>query len=238
MPHELQIVHRTEYSYSEPVTLEPHVIRLSPRADYNVRVVSETMAIQPEPVGISRAFDEFENRTTRVWFAEATERLSIESRLVVQLREYNPFAVLITPPEAGRLPLQYDADLTWTLAAARTPSNNEPAVQNLATDLARGAGHETLPFLSQTAATLHRDFTYHVRPDGAPYSAGETIRLGAGSCRDLTVLFVELCRAQGIALTGQHVPVAAAALPANAAPVSGSFRGVARTEMKTQITFA
>jgi transglutaminase-like putative cysteine protease len=42
---------------------------------------------------------------------------------------------------------------------------------------------------------------------------------------------------QGIALCGGHLPLAAAPDPAGAAPVTGSIRGMATTELRTELSF-
>ena len=109
-------------------------------------------------------------------------------------------------------------------------------------------------------------------------SPEETVARGAGACRDLAVLFVECCRAMGLAarfvsgyaytddvtpaemhawgevyLAGggwrgydpsrglaagdQHVTLAAAADPVDAAPVVGTFRGdVVNSRLQTELT--
>lgn len=45
----ITIRHRTSYAFDAPVWLEPHVIRLRPRADGSLRLVEFALAIDPEP---------------------------------------------------------------------------------------------------------------------------------------------------------------------------------------------
>lgn len=47
--------------------------------------------------------------------------------------------------------------------------------------------------------TLHRDFQQVVRLTGEPLPPGKTLRRKEGACRDLAVLFIDLCRSLGIA---------------------------------------
>jgi len=46
---------------------------------------------------------------------------------------------------------------------------------------------------------IHTDFAYEVREEVGVLAPAETLRRGAGSCRDLAALFLESCRRLGIA---------------------------------------
>ena len=49
------------------------------------------------------------------------------------------------------------------------------------------------------AGMIADDFTLGFRADGVPHAPVTTIESGGGACRDLAVLFVECCRAMGLA---------------------------------------
>ena len=44
-----EIVHETEYRYSEPVFLEPHLLRIRPRSDWSQRLIRFDLQISPQP---------------------------------------------------------------------------------------------------------------------------------------------------------------------------------------------
>ena len=46
---------------------------------------------------------------------------------------------------------------------------------------------------------MHQALRYTRRDEPGIQSAGTTLALGSGSCRDYAVLFIELCRLQGLA---------------------------------------
>lgn len=81
------------------------------------------------------------------------------------------------------------------------------AVAELARTLARESGGETLAFLSLLARRIFETTERVVREDGGPLPAEETLRTRQGACRDLAVLYVESCRAMGLAarfVSGYH----------------------------------
>ncbi|MCR9144083.1 MAG: transglutaminase family protein [bacterium] len=279
-----EVHHRTEYVFSEPVFAEPHVLRLSPRPDFFARISFEEMRVDPQPAGIARVLDENGNRVIQIWFHEQIASLVFESRLSVELFDYNPFATLVAPPDALRLPIHYATNMATALQLERGSAPVDASVKKFAEDLAHYTNYDTFAFLSEMTSAIQRNFQYQIREYGLPHTALQTLNQNAGTCRDFTVLFIEAARAMGlaarfvsgyspilaqqsdesvgpadlhawaevflpgagwlgfdptlgIALCGGHLPLAAAPEPAGAAPVSGSFRGRARTELKTQLAF-
>jgi transglutaminase-like putative cysteine protease len=75
----------------------------------------------------------------------------------------------------------------------------DPAVVQLAQELWHSCGGGVLSFLSALNRRIYRTCQHMIRETGAALPPGITWRQQAGSCRDLTVLFVEACRAVGLA---------------------------------------
>ena len=59
------ITHVTEFSYSRPVFVEPHTVRLRPRCDGWQRLSSFEMQIEPEPASLAECVDIDGNSVTR-----------------------------------------------------------------------------------------------------------------------------------------------------------------------------
>lgn len=71
--------HETLYRYSVPVVLAPHVLRLTPRAEHQLR--NRSLGVWPEPVHLHEESDTYGNRVARVKFSDQpTQELRIESR--------------------------------------------------------------------------------------------------------------------------------------------------------------
>ncbi len=64
------IIHRTNYTYSQAVCLKPHIIRLQPRSDSWQKVHSFSVLIDPNPQTISQIIDLDGNNLTKVWFID------------------------------------------------------------------------------------------------------------------------------------------------------------------------
>ena len=189
--------HTTTYRYSDAVPLGPHVIRLRPRYGAGLHVARWTMQIMPAPVGQTEMIDASGSLADLVWFAGITRDLSIVTQFEVRTAAANPYGYIVTEPGALRLPARYAEHLNL-LAAYRKPRGRSGGVVRLAAKLARKAGGNTQQYLAEAAAHL-AGFDKIVRETGAANPPEQTLTEKSGACRDLTVLFMELCRCQGIA---------------------------------------
>ena len=93
-----QIVHKTIYTYSQPITLEPHTIRLRPRSDGWQTLQNFELEISPTPASQSQIVDLDGNAAIKVWFgSQSTELLTIQTRSQVETHCTNPFIFLLEP---------------------------------------------------------------------------------------------------------------------------------------------
>ena len=258
--------HRTTYTYPGPVFLEQHTIRLRPRSDPRQDVREYSLEITPEPDGLTEGIDAWGNDVVWVWFSGRHDRLEIATRFVVETRGENPFDFIVPTSDAEGLTPSYTpeerAALTPYLVA---PPGLHASVHELAADAVRAANHAIVAFPGELAKRIHQRCELVYRASGPPLPAAETLAAGRGSCRDLAMLFIDVCRtvgvagrfisgyvaqrppgepadlhawagvyipgggwrafdpSQGLAVSHGHVKVAAAAVPAGAAPIDGSF---------------
>ena len=82
--------HSSIYCYNQPVTLEPHLIRLRPRDDAAQRLVSHQLSITPAPAGQSTYSDQDGNSVVQAWFMGQVQELAVESWFVVETLRANP----------------------------------------------------------------------------------------------------------------------------------------------------
>jgi transglutaminase-like putative cysteine protease len=194
------IRHTTRYTYSKPVFLEPHVLRLRPRSDAAQRLVQFDLLVFPEPTGRSECLDLDGNCVCQLWFNFVTDHLEIRTASVVETIRTNPFDFLITPETGLTLPMRYPAMLVPSL---RPYLEGQPSVPDdvakFGTELAQAVGWETLPFLSTLTARLPQHCTVVIREEGDPLPPDVVLAQRQGSCRDLALLFIDACRAVGLA---------------------------------------
>lgn len=207
------IFHKIEYSYSKPVFLEPLLLKLHPRGDYQQHVKHFTYSISPEPFCISKHIDVEGNSTLELWFHDLTETFSIAVEMEAITYLKNPFNYLADTQASG-LPLNYEYLKEYDLLKSYLGFNTnvlDPAYQTLKSysdSIARQTNYNTGEFLIALSKELFSTIDYEERISGKPYPAIDTLTKQKGSCRDLAVLFNELCRFQGIAsrfVSGYHL---------------------------------
>ena len=200
-PMKLSIHHRTCYSYSAPVSLSDQHVFLRPR-DSHVLVV-DSFSLETSPPSRQRwVRDAFNNivLVTNTGLATATE-LVLTCRMTVRSLEANPFDFVLEPHATG-YPFEHEAREYTALAPAI-----ETAVPMSETvmDWFRRAvpspnrHHDIIRFLSDLNSAVRASIAYERRDEEGIQSPDETLRLRRGSCRDMAMLFVSICRRLGLA---------------------------------------
>lgn len=191
------IRHLTQYHYSLPVRLGPQKLRFRPRDDGSQELVHYSLDISPRPAGLDDHLDLEGNRVTQVWFEGETDQLQIELNLQVRTLRQDPFNYLLAP-HAGYLPFDHAHEMLCARAYLERIQLDD-AVTAFAAELSLEANRETLRFLSLLSQRLYSDFSHVHRETGEAQSPSYTLQYRTGACRDLAVLFVDACRAEGIA---------------------------------------
>jgi transglutaminase-like putative cysteine protease len=191
------IRHHTHYRYSQAVRLSPQRLRFNPRDDGAQRVISHQIDITPMPLGRSEYLDLEGNRVTQVWFGEETDHFDIEVTMQVETLRRNPCDFLLAP-EAAALPIDHEHDALCARAYLERIECDD-AVTAFAAELSLSVGRDTLSFLDRLNRQLFAEVAQTHRDTGAPQSPSLTLQSRRGACRDLAVLFVDCCRAEGIA---------------------------------------
>lgn len=200
-----QISHTTQYTYDRPVTLQPHTIRLRPRSDHTQALKLFSLQISPMPQQESSIIDLDGNPLIKVWFnREPTTTLTIQTLSQVETYQENPFIYLLEP-WAAHLPIDYPASLLGQLQSyllgsptTYTSSGLDPIAQQLAQEILYQVDGNTISFLNELNQLIYKSCSQEVRDTGHPHPPSITWTQKQGSCRDYTVLFMEVCRAVGI----------------------------------------
>lgn len=192
----IRVVHETRYRFNRPVFLEPHLLRLLPRSDAGQKVESFSVSMDPAPKGQWEIIDASGSPAQWVWFEGMTAELRIVTRSVTNTLRANPFGFLLQP-EGLSLPPRFTPGEEAALAPCLRPSEDD-AIRELAHDLAREAGGESLGFLTKLNDWLFRHVEIAPRQKPGIQPAAETLRRGTGACRDVTAVFMAVSRQAGI----------------------------------------
>ena len=140
------------------------------------------------------------NNSIKLWFDRPTDKLSIQTTAKVATSCTNPFAYLLEP-WAIALPFDYPNSLKQQLQPYLRPygATLDNAALELAQEITIATQNNTLNFLFTLNQRIYQDCKYLTRDTGEPFPPGITWRGKTGTCRDYAVLFMEVCRAEGIA---------------------------------------
>jgi len=196
----IKILHRTYYNFSTPVELGTHFLRLRPRESHQLRIESANLKLAPDPT-VSWKSDIEGNSITKATFRSPTMQLSIESEIVVQQYNENPFDFLIEE-YAAQSPFDYSDQDSPILRPYVTESNQagNTKVSDWAFALWNGTESiETISLLLRIAHRIRTDFQYIVRDEPGVQPADEILSRQSGSCRDFATLFIAVARHFGFA---------------------------------------
>lgn len=180
----MSVHHFSRYEYSAPVALGRHVLRLVPQGP-TLRVTRHALVVEPLPLRRTLARDAEGNDVVEVEFTGTTTVLSVDSRFE---------AFTSAPPELEGL------SLPRLPYPALTPlvAQGSGEVGAFAQDVLAASSDQVLDFLDALSRTLYERTFRQVRASGNARAPVETLRSATGACRDLTLLFLECCRAVGL----------------------------------------
>jgi transglutaminase-like putative cysteine protease len=162
------------------------------------RLLMFDIQLSPAPAGTTECLDQDGTLAMNAWFNAPTTELSVMSRFSVELLRDNPFDYLLLG-ESLSLPLWYREPLCDALTPYRQDVHVSESVKEYARTVAASAQSNALWFLTALSRQIHQTFHQIVRPEGRPWPSDQTLTQREGSCRDLAVLFCDVCRVMGIA---------------------------------------
>jgi transglutaminase-like putative cysteine protease len=195
--------HLTRYRYARPVAFGEHRIMFRPRASFDQHVLEYKLTIAPEPDDLRYVHDVFGNCIGIARFSTQASALSFES--AVRL-EHTPECSLDFPfsPELARnsYPFAYqESDLPDLYSSMlRAHGDEGKALASWARRFLDNIERADAPHvLAAMTHAIHNEFSYLPRVTGPAQTPLETLRLGAGTCRDFALLMVEAVRELGLA---------------------------------------
>lgn len=189
----LTIHYEADYCYEAPASLSPHLVRIFPRTDLFIKVESRQFSTSPS-ADVQYRRDLSDNLIAYCFFPEAIADLPFRLDLDLEVEERNPFHFLLDS-RGLHIPCDYTESERDVLSAYLRASGDVALPAPLAPTVPRPTV-ETLVTMNQW---IHENLDYERRDEGDPFSPAETLRRGAGSCRDFAVLLAEVLRQNGVA---------------------------------------
>lgn len=198
----LHIAHLTKHTYDRPVSFSDHALFLRPLDSHRRQVVA--FEVETIPAASQRwVRDAYGNLVLRCNFGlTESEVLEFKTRIEVEVAEDNPFDFILEgyatgypfsyrEPDLSSLKSYLDLkaengarkSLDWFYRVVPSPSQHNDVVR----------------FLSDLNEAIHREIRYVRRDEEGIQDPDTTIELGAGSCRDMALLFISILRQLGFA---------------------------------------
>jgi hypothetical protein len=197
----IQIHHTTRYDYEGPVSFSDHQLRVCPRSDHALKWIDFTVKTQPQ--SNQRWLRDVYNNP--VWVCnfglQESQELVFEVALKVEIARENPFNFILDPHGLS-YPLKYQAIEREALkpyiehAVAGSAAVLDWFYQAVPSPVTHP---EIVTFISDLNQALRRDIRYVRREEEGVQSPDETLKLRAGSCRDMAWLMIAVCRQLGLA---------------------------------------
>ncbi len=193
------LCHQTLYTYPQAVKLSPHLLRLCPRSNGWQKLLDFQLFIEPKPTRITPIYDLDGNHLHQIWFDDEIETLNIKTDFKIETLIENPFIFQL---ESWALKLPFDYTTSWCQQLQPYLNSYYPHFDPVAIELAQEICHEVqqnpLNFLFSLNQKIYQNCQYLTREEGDPLPPRVTWQKKQGSCRDFSILFIEVCRAMGL----------------------------------------
>ena len=187
---ELKIEHKTTYSYSEPVFLEPHHLYLYPSGRYIRNLHSFGITLTPEPAGLALRLDAENNAYYQCWFIGTHDRLEISVEMEVQTDELNPLDFLIESK-----PILDHAEALKLYLHTDSP---DKGMDSWIHEIEEAACGNLITFLSTVNREICNGWEHKVRYQTSLMEPEECFADLTGSCRDLSWMMIHIFRSRNI----------------------------------------
>jgi transglutaminase-like putative cysteine protease len=198
-----EVIHKTIYQYSEPVTVSQHAARLTPRTLAGQAVRDFRICVHPQPEVLSERTDYFGNTLIVFGIRELHQRMEVEARSRVEV-------LAQTPPVPALSPV-------WSEVAASfrdpvLPEKVEPyefcldspmvRTSRVLADWARVSFPERMPLLQGVADLTRRiysEFAFDPKATEVATPLEEAWEKRHGVCQDFAHIAIASLRSLGLA---------------------------------------
>ncbi|MDR8391630.1 transglutaminase family protein [Aliifodinibius sp. S!AR15-10] len=197
---ELEIYHKTNYTYEQPVHLEPHYLNFKPLTRKYIELLDFDLQIDPTPANIFELIDAEGNTYHQVWADDkATRKLDIEAKIVVRTTSFNPFDFLLDPeikPSDGKY---YYSPRRKEFLESFLSHREYPSIKQYV-DKVRVQSEETMvSFLALLIQSVYNGWEHVKRENEHPLDARQCFKEKKGSCKDLSWMVIVMLRGIGLA---------------------------------------
>jgi transglutaminase-like putative cysteine protease len=196
-PVQYEVVHTTEYDYSESVAVSHHLAHLSPRVLPHQQCLHHELQIEPAPAVMTTHSDYFGNPASYFAMQGAHKRLTVRARSRVSLEATKLPSPSDTPPweeVADRTALPLEA-VEFLYDSALIPASAELEAY------ARAAFPPARPLLDavlELTRRIHDEFTFDRKATTVRTPLADVFKSRRGVCQDFARLEIACLRSLGL----------------------------------------
>ncbi len=200
-----EITHRTEYKYSDPVSLCRNLVRLRPRSDGNVRVAVSELSASPPPSWREAYVDYFGNPVDVFTIDHPHRKLRVSVHSTVTVAP--PVVPAIDPFWNNLLQTIRTSTMPIDVAAREFsyPSPRLPADADLSAyaKFCFDANPGLLAAVDALTRRINREFAYDTTATDVSTSPAAAFKLKAGVCQDFA--HVQIAALRGLGVPARYV---------------------------------
>jgi transglutaminase-like putative cysteine protease len=197
----LEVEHTTTYRYARPVRFGQHRVMFRPRSGHDIHVLSAGVDLNV-PSQVDWVQDTQSNWVTLITPTDSCDELRIHCRFSISHGGVRGINELPLASHARRWPFDYSSDERRDLGAMLERHYPDPEgrlFEWCRPFLAPAVRPDTRELLTSIATSIRSGFRYESRDEPGTQTPDETLRRGAGSCRDFALLMMEVARRLGMA---------------------------------------
>jgi len=197
-----QIIHKTSYSGSEPISVGHNEAWLTPRETETQTCLAHELRVEPTPSILSKRVDYFGNTVTQFSFNQGYQTLVVTAENEIELREI---------PREARTNVPWES-VTADVLCFGTPADR--AAYEFVFDSTRcrqrpefaayartsfPAGRPVIAATTDLMLRINREFAYDPLATNVSTSVEQVFRQQRGVCQDFAHLMISMLRSLGIA---------------------------------------
>jgi hypothetical protein len=198
----VQIRHQSLYEYNTEVFLGIHKLYLIPQYRPYFRIEHQKFLVAPVPDGENFRQDLAGNWYKQCWFTGMTASMEIVGEWIFKLQPFNPFGFIIDKEfekKGWNAPgFQFSYEEKTDFLIPFRASKEEKFFTDFLQEI-KGRSEGLVDFLVKLTAEIHREWKHLVRYEQNIWRPDFTYSEKKGSCRDLSVMQMEMLRDLGLA---------------------------------------
>ena len=197
-----QVTHRTTFTYTQPVAISHHALRLTPRSHPRQSCLGSTLVIDPVPTVRSEGEDYFSNPLTHLTIQTPHSALMVEAQTLVDVVKPDPMHVDQSPPwDQVVQQLQGPTDSATLEAQQFMYDSPYITIDDDTYDFVHECfppGRPILAGVMDLTSRIFREFTYEGGVTEVSTPVNDVLTARKGVCQDFAHLEIAALRSLGL----------------------------------------